>query len=65
MSNRTVDWEKLIADANTRMTPEDWKRQRISFAYGNGALANPNITRESVERAAKALEEEEEPNYED
>jgi hypothetical protein len=52
-----VDWEKLIAEANARMTPEDWKRQRISFAYGNGVLSNPEITRESVERAAIALAE--------
>ena len=54
-----VDWEKLIAAATARMTPEDWKRQRISFAYGNGALSNPEITRESVKRAAEALQEEE------
>jgi hypothetical protein len=51
-----VDWEKLIADAHARMTPEDWKRQRISFAYGNGALSNSRITRESVERAAEEME---------
>ena len=56
-SNSKVDWEKLIADANARMTPEDWKRQRISFAYGNGALHDPKITRESVERAAEELDD--------
>lgn len=34
------------------MTPQERIEQSISFAYGNGAIENPNITREMVEKAA-------------
>jgi len=33
------------------MTAAERREQRISFAYGNGAMHNPSITREDVERA--------------
>jgi hypothetical protein len=32
------------------MTASELREQRISWAYGNCALANPSITREMVER---------------
>ena len=41
------------------MTPEEREEQRRSFAYGNAALSNPNITREMVDDAAERLAEEE------
>lgn len=34
------------------MTPEERREQRISFAYGNVSMHNPDVTREMVERAA-------------
>ena len=38
-----------------RPTPEEKEEQRRSFAFGNTALANPNITREVIDRAADKL----------
>lgn len=32
------------------MTPAQLREQRISWAYGNCAIENPNVTREMVER---------------
>jgi hypothetical protein len=32
------------------MTPAQLRAQRISWAYGNCAIGNPNITKEMVER---------------
>ncbi|MDO9458684.1 MAG: hypothetical protein Q7N95_00985 [Alphaproteobacteria bacterium] len=37
-----------------KMTEEQWEEQRRSFAYGNTAFENPNITRELVDRVADA-----------
>ncbi len=37
------------------MSPEEKEAQRRSFAYGNTHLSNPNITRETVDRAAERL----------
>lgn len=49
----TDDLQKLINDARTaQMTPEQREEQRISFAYGNANLHDPNITREDVLFAA-------------
>lgn len=31
-------------------TPEERRAQAISFAYGNAAIENPDITREIIER---------------
>lgn len=43
---------ELIEKArNIKMTPEQEAAQRRSFAYGNLAIENPNVTREMVERA--------------
>jgi len=35
------------------MTNEERQEQRISFAFGNANIENPNVTRESVEEVAK------------
>ena len=44
---------RLIALARGhRKTEEEYARQRESFAYGNCALDNPRITRETVHAAA-------------
>ena len=44
-------------EALARLSPEEraehWRRQRISFAYGNTKLSNPDVTLEMVEEAAK------------
>ena len=37
------------------MTEAERDEQRISFAWGNGVLANPSLTREDVERAAREM----------
>lgn len=47
--------ELLKKAKNHKMTPEEKRLQRISFAYGNASLDNPNITREMVEEADKEL----------
>ncbi|MCA1974059.1 MAG: hypothetical protein LDL44_14580 [Caenispirillum sp.] len=41
---------------SVRMTPEQWEEQRRSFAHGNAAFENPNVTRAMIDdgdRAAK------------
>jgi len=35
------------------MTTEEYEEQRISFAYGNLALSNPDVTKEQIRAAAK------------
>lgn len=47
------DLDALIKASIARgpMTPAEKRLQRISWAYGNCSLDNPNITREMVERA--------------
>jgi hypothetical protein len=48
---------ELIARARKYiMSDKERQEQRISFAYGNGVLSNPNITREGIRRAAEELE---------
>lgn len=32
-----------------KMTEEQWEEQRRSFAFGNTAFENPNITREMID----------------
>ncbi len=39
-----------------QMTPEEFRQQAISFAYGNGHFEDPRVTYEGVARAADALE---------
>lgn len=38
-----------------KMTEEQWEEQRRSFAYGNTAFENPNITRKMIDEAADRL----------
>ncbi len=38
-----------------KMTEEQWEEQRRSFAYGNAAFENPNITREMIDEAADRI----------
>ncbi len=33
-----------------KMSREERRAQRVSFAFGNAAIENPNITREMVEK---------------
>jgi hypothetical protein len=44
--------EALLRQAAARgpMTPAELREQRISWAYGNCGIENPNITRDMVER---------------
>ena len=51
--------ERLIAAARA-VTPTAAEREemRRSFAYGNTAIENDNITREMIDRAAEKLERE-------
>lgn len=48
-NSMTPELLKLIEDAKKRvMTEEERRAQRISFAYGNAKIENPNITRNMV-----------------
>ncbi len=38
-----------------KMTEEQWEEQRRSFAFGNVAFENPNITRAMIDEAADRL----------
>jgi hypothetical protein len=48
------DCAELIRNAR-RATPAELRAQRVSFAYGNVAIENPRITRETVEREATRI----------
>jgi len=53
-----IHLKKLLKLAGgIRMSQADREQQRRSFAYGNTNIENPNVTRETVDRAAKNLEE--------
>ena len=41
--------------AEHKLTSQELRLQRISWAYGNISLHDPNITREMVEQADKEL----------
>jgi hypothetical protein len=48
--------EQMLEQARHRtVTPEEREKQRISFAYGNARLSNPQITRDSMKEAAAHL----------
>jgi hypothetical protein len=49
--NPTLDALIEAARKLPPMTPAELRLQRISWAYGNCAIENPNITREMVEKA--------------
>ena len=40
---------RLRKALEVKMTPEQEREQRISFAYGNAHLSNEHVTREMVE----------------
>jgi hypothetical protein len=40
------------------MSEPECREQIISFAYGNGKLSNPQITRKGIEKALEKLERE-------
>ncbi|MFB3815395.1 MAG: hypothetical protein ACE14L_14920 [Terriglobales bacterium] len=48
--------QKLIAAAkNRKVSDAEREEQRRSFAYGNTAIENPRITRQTVDREAEAM----------
>ena len=48
--------KRLIEAArNVPMSPAQKEQQRRSFAYGNTAFENPQITREMIDREAEKL----------
>ena len=47
--------ESLEKASTYEMTDEKREEQRRSFAFGNANLANPNITREDVDRVADGI----------
>ncbi|KTQ97566.1 hypothetical protein NS226_04210 [Aureimonas ureilytica] len=52
----TRNFEALLEAAKkVQTTPEHREEQRRSFAYGNTAYENSNITREMVNRQADAM----------
>ena len=52
--------EALIKAARkVKMTAKESEQQRRSFAYGNTNIENERITKETIELAARQLEEEE------
>lgn len=48
-----IEWAR-----NYEMTPEEQEEQRRSFAYGNAAIDNPDVTRELVDRVADEMTKE-------
>lgn len=48
----------LKAARNISMTAEEHEQQRRSFAYGNANIENARVTKETIDRAARLLEEE-------
>lgn len=53
------EWKKAQEPAGPEpadVTPEEREEQRRSFAHGNAALANPDVTREDIDRAAEEME---------
>lgn len=57
MDDRTL--RDRVAEASRRpMTAAEKEEQRQNFAFGNGSIANPRITRESVKHAADNMKRE-------
>jgi hypothetical protein len=51
--------EALLKTAKkVKMTPVEYEEQRRSFAYGNTKIENERITRETIDKAARLIEEE-------
>jgi hypothetical protein len=52
MEENNINIEELLQKAkHHQMTPEELRDQKISFAWGNLNLHNPQITRRDVEDA--------------
>lgn len=52
-----ADLQYLVEKAKkVEMNSDETAEQRRSFAYGNSAFENPNITKEMVEEEAERLE---------
>lgn len=50
------DLEKLLEAAKYRpLTPNEQEEQRRSFAYGNANIENSRVTRQTVDREADKL----------
>ena len=45
----------LKAARNHKMTPEELREQRISFAFGNAAIDDPTVTKEQVREADRRM----------
>ena len=58
MNDRNIA-ELLKAASRIKQSTGDREKQRQSFTYGNTKIENRNITRESIEAAARALASEE------
>lgn len=57
--NMTHELSALLEAAKTvKVSKEHREEQRRSFAYGNTAFENTNITREMVDQQAEKLERE-------
>jgi len=52
---KTLD-ELIESTRGIIMSPEQLRAQRRSFAYGNTAIENPDVTRDIVARAAADFE---------
>ena len=51
--------EALLRSAkNVKMTSLEYEEQRRSFAYGNTKIENDRITRETIDKAARLIEDE-------
>lgn len=51
--------ETLLKTAKkAKMTSAEYEQQRRSFAYGNTNIENARITKETINKAARLLEEE-------
>ena len=47
----------LEAAKSGKMTPQEQEEQRRSFAYGNTKIENERITRETIDKEAESLKE--------
>ena len=50
--------EALVETAKSvKMSPQEQEEQRRSFAYGNTKIENERITRETIDKEAESLKE--------
>jgi hypothetical protein len=55
----STNLEALLQTAKkVKMTSTELEQQRRSFAYGNTNIENARITKETIDKAARQLEEE-------